>query len=167
MIMKPAQHGTEKEPVSNKDHCSTLTIMDNPLTAIQLAQRRKESKSPKRIFWFQVFLKHSYSVLSRHRWSCQGNSPVNWGPCKPQHKSDSCCRNATFPVVLSISVLTLKARGSGLLSDRWWLLFSEDTSSGLLLVIICQYTSQYAQQFGAQLPWTELDSTVGRCEAPR
>ena len=42
--MKPAQ-GTEKEPVSNKDHCSTLNIMDNALTAIQLAQRRKERNS--------------------------------------------------------------------------------------------------------------------------
>lgn len=65
-MMKPAQHSSEKELVSNKDHCSTLIIMDNSLTAIQLAWRMKERKqSPKRTFWFQVFLKHSSSVLSR------------------------------------------------------------------------------------------------------
>lgn len=118
MMMKPAQHGSEKEPVSNKDHCSTPIIMDNSLTAIQLAWRRKERKqSPKRIFWFQVFLKHSSSVLSGQGWSCQGESPVSQGLYNPQHNPDSCCRNAAFPMLLNISVLTLKAGGSELLSD--------------------------------------------------
>lgn len=132
MIVKPAQHSTEEEPISNKDHCSTLTIMDNPLTAIQLTLRRKERKhSSKRLFWFQVFLKHSYRVLRRQRWSCQGNNPVSWGPCKPLHKPGSYCRNAPFPRVQSISVLTSKAEGSELLRDRRRLLFCELTSSGL------------------------------------
>lgn len=133
MIMKPAQHGTEKEPVSNKDHCSTLTIMDNPLTAIQLAWRSKERKqSPKRIFWFQIFLKNTPTVCwAGRRWICQGNSPAGWGPCKPSTHLTLAAGMQHFPWCWSISVLTLKAGGSELLSDRWWLLFCKLTSSRL------------------------------------
>lgn len=53
MMMKTAQRSSEKEPVSNKDHCSTLIIMDNSLTAIQPAWKRKENSLLKGYFGFR------------------------------------------------------------------------------------------------------------------
>lgn len=158
MMMKPAQHGSEKEPVSNKDHCSTLIIMDNSLTAIQPAWKRKQSST--RIFWFHVSLECSFSALSRQGWSCQGKSPINQGLCNPQHNPDSCCRNAALPMALNISVLTLEAGGSKLFSDSDGLCSVNTHLPGSCLPV------HFTVPKNLVLDGPELESTVGRCGAP-
>lgn len=132
MVMKPAQHGIENEPLwITKITVQTLLLWTSLWQLSSLHREgRKKTASEKNIS-VSGFLETLFSVLSMHRWSCQGTSPINGGLQIAQHKPDSCCRNATLPMVLNISVLTLKAGRSERLSDRWCLLFCEHTSSRL------------------------------------
>jgi len=88
-------------------------ITDIPLTAIQLARRRKENKWPLKRFSLSGFLEMLCYCAERAQVKLPGQQP-----CEPHHKPESCCRNATLPMMLHISALTSRAGGSELLGDR-------------------------------------------------
>lgn len=128
-------------------------ITDIPLTAIQLARRRKENKWPlKRFFTFRF----SWNAVLLC-WACTSEAARTtalWAPPQTWVLLQE-CNTSHDAAYLSPDLESWRIR-----TARWQVM-TFVLWTHIFWVIFCQYTSQYGQQFRVQLPWT-----VSRCKAP-